>query len=111
MARHLRMAIIFHSSMKKAYEELHIANYMIMAMLIYATIGKIEHSTEYDLVDEESGEQDISALPAESEDKKEGFMNKLRQKLQGLVQVKKGLTIDSGAADLLCHWDGWCGFW
>ena len=98
-ARHLRMAIIFHINMKKAYEELHIANYMIMAMLIYVTIGKIDHSTEYELVDEESGEQDISTLPAESEDKKEGFMNKLRKKLQGMVQVKKGLTIDSGAAD------------
>ena len=26
-------------------------------------------------------------------------MNKLRKKLQGMVQIKKGLTIDSGAAD------------
>ena len=26
-------------------------------------------------------------------------MSKLRKRLQGMVQIKKGLTIDSGAAD------------
>jgi hypothetical protein len=103
MARHLQMVIMFYSNMVAAYKELYIAEAMIMVMVIYATVGslqpKIEQSTEYEIVDDEPGEQDISALPAQNEDKKEHLMIKLRKRLQSMVQIKKGLTIDSGAAD------------
>ena len=54
--------------MVTAYKELYIAEILIMVMIVQATAGsvqvKIEQSIEYKVVDEEPGEQDISALPA-----------------------------------------------
>ena len=44
-------------------------------------------------------DQDVSALPADEGPKKETIMAKLKRRLAGMVKVKKGLTIDSGAAD------------
>ena len=103
MARHLQMVLIFYSNMLAAHKELYTAEIMIMMMVIYAAVGslqpKVEQGNEYEIVDDESSEQDISVLPAENEDKKENLMSKLRKRLQSVVLIKKGLAIDSGAAD------------
>lgn len=44
-------------------------------------------------------EEDISTLPREESNSKTSLAAKLKQRLKGMVNIKKGLTIDGGAAD------------
>ena len=103
MARQLQAVLLTCTDMVTAYKEVSLASVMIMMILICCANGllgsKVEADTDYEMVDDDPIEQDVSALPAEADEKKGNFLSKLRERLKGMIQIKKGLTIDSGAAD------------
>ena len=93
----LQVVLNHYSGIIGIYKQMEFANAILMLLVICGTIGSmqpVKAEIEYEIVDDE---QDISALPAEGA--KESWRSQLKKKLQSMIRVKKGLTIDSGAAD------------
>ena len=65
----------------------------IMSAMTVATIGNLSHAEEKD--------KDLLATAAavRQEGKSAGFLARLKAKLEKMVKGRKGLTVDSGAAD------------
>ena len=99
MSRNLYVVHLYCSHIIDVYKKLEAVRILIMLLMICGAIGwQVQpDNVEYEVVDDELVDQEVSALPAETS--RESFLSKLKRKSASMIQNKKGLTIDSGAAD------------
>ena len=87
-----------YSNMIAMYEDFLIVMNLVLMLIACTSIQPTEPPIEYELLDDDD-DNDISVLPAERSDRGESLASKLKKRLTSMIQIKKGLTIDSGAAD------------
>ena len=75
--------------------------FIVMNIFFMITISTMAWTAGHYVISEPQPEQDLLVVGEEEKkvEKKKPFMERLKERLASMVRVRKGLTIDSGAAD------------